>query len=73
MFINKTEIYKLKANDNISWYNICSGNILKDVTKDEQSETSLNGTVYDFSVLLEVVILLMTYLIKYVFQIKQKI
>ena len=73
MFINKTEIYKLKANDNISWYNICSGNMLKDVTKDEQSETSLNGTVYDFSDLLEVVILLMTYLIKYVFQIKQKI
>ena len=34
----------------ISWYSFCSGSVSKDITKDEQSEISLNGTVYDFSV-----------------------
>ena len=34
----------------ISQHNFCLGNVLKDFTNDEQSETSLNGTVYDFSV-----------------------
>ena len=37
-------------NDNISWYNFCLGNVSKDFTKDDQSEISLNGTVYGFSV-----------------------
>ena len=50
MYVNKTEIYKFKAKDNIIWYNFCSGSVSKDFTNDEQSEISLNGTVYDFSV-----------------------
>ena len=50
LFLNKTDICKFKANDNISWYNFCLGSISKDFTKDEQSEISLNGTAYDFSV-----------------------
>ena len=29
---------------------ICLGNVSKDFTKNEQSEISLNGTVYGFSV-----------------------
>ena len=47
MCINKTEIWKFKANDNISWYNFGLGSITKDFTKDAQSKMSLNGTVYD--------------------------
>ena len=35
--------------DNVTWYNFCLGSISKDFTKDEQSEISFNGTVYDFS------------------------
>ena len=42
-------IYKFKAKDNISWYNFCLGSVSKDFPKDEQSEISLNSTVYDFS------------------------
>ena len=38
-----------KAND-IRWYNFCLGSVPNDFTKDEHSETSLNGTVYDLSV-----------------------
>ena len=36
--------------DNISWHNFYLGSILEDFIKVEQSEISLNGTVYDFSV-----------------------
>ena len=48
--INKTETSKVKANDNIGWYDFCLGSVSKDFIKDEQSKISLNGTVYDFSV-----------------------
>ena len=41
---------RFKAKDNISWYNFCLGNVSQDFTKDEQSEISLNGTMYHFSV-----------------------
>ena len=50
MYVNKTEICKFKAKDNISWYDFCLGSISKDFTKNEKSEISLNGTVYDFLV-----------------------
>ena len=50
LYVNKTQIRKLKAKDNISWYNFCFGSAKKDFTKDEQSKISLNGPVYDFSV-----------------------
>ena len=50
LHVNKTEICKFKANDNISWYNFCLGSVLKDFKKDVQSEISLIDTVYDFSV-----------------------
>ena len=32
----------------MSWYEFCLGSVSKDFTNDEQSEISLNGTVYDF-------------------------
>ena len=50
LYGNKTEFYKFKGNDNITWYKFCLGSASKDFIKDEQSEISLNGTVYDFSV-----------------------
>ena len=50
LYINKTEIYKFKSKNNISWYNFCLGNVSKDFTKDKQSEIFLNGNVYHFSV-----------------------
>ena len=48
--INRREICKLQANDNIRCYIFCIESVSKDFTKEEQSEVSLNGTVYDFSV-----------------------
>ena len=50
LHVTKKEICKFKAKDNISWYNFCLRSISKDFTKDDQSEISLNGTMYDFSV-----------------------
>ena len=48
MYVNKTKIYKFEVKNNISWYNFCLGSTSKDFTKDEQSGTSLNGTVFNF-------------------------
>ena len=45
-----TKIHKFKVMYNISWYNFCLGSKLKDFTKDELSENSLNSTVHDFSI-----------------------
>ena len=50
LYINKTEIYKFKAKDNVSWNNFCLGSVSRDFTKDEQSKISLNGAVSDFLV-----------------------
>ena len=49
-YVNKTETCKFKGNDNICWYNFCLKSLSKYFTKDEQSDISLNGTVYNFSV-----------------------
>ena len=46
LYVNKTEIYKFKRNDNISCNTFCLGSVSKDFTKDKQREISL----YDFSV-----------------------
>ena len=45
LYVNKTEFYKFKAMDNISWYKFCLGSVSKDFTKDEQSEIFLDGTI----------------------------
>ena len=49
-FVNKTEICKFQLKDNISWYNFCLESVSEDLTKGKQSEISLNGNLYDFSV-----------------------
>ena len=50
LYVNQIEIYKFKAKDNISWYNVCLGSVSQDFTKDKQSKISLNGTICNFSV-----------------------
>ena len=49
LYVNTTGICKFKTKDNIRWYNFYLGSVSKDFTKGEQSEISLNCTVYDFS------------------------
>ena len=48
LYVNKTKIYKFKARDSRSWYEFYLGGVSKDFAESEQSEMSLNGTVYDF-------------------------
>ena len=50
VYVNKSEICKFKAHDNITLYEFCLGSVSKAFTKDELSEVSLNSVVYDFSV-----------------------
>ena len=51
LFVNGTEIYKLKAKDSeIVASPICLENISKDWLADNMKRTGLNGYVYDFSV-----------------------
>ena len=49
-YVNETKFWKFEVNDNISCFNFCPGSLSKDFTKDWQSGNSLNGPVYDFSV-----------------------
>ena len=44
-YVNKTESFKFKGKDNISWYKFCLRSTSKDFTKDGQKEISLNDTV----------------------------
>ena len=51
LFVNGTEIYKLKAKDSeIVASLLCLGNISKDWSVDNMKKTGFNGYVYDFSV-----------------------
>ena len=51
LFVNGTEIYKLKAKDSeIVASPLCLGNVPKDWSTDNMKRTGFNGYVYDFSV-----------------------
>ena len=51
LFVNGTEIYKVKAQDSeIAAAPLCLGNISKDWSVDNLRKTGFNGYVYDFSV-----------------------
>ena len=51
LFVNGTEIYKLKTKDSeIVATPLCSGNISKDWSVDNMKRTGFTGYVYDFSV-----------------------
>ena len=43
-------MYKFKAAGNMSWYNFCLGSVSQDFTKDDQSEISLNDTMYGLTI-----------------------
>ena len=40
LYVNKTQIHKFRAHDNIRWYMFCLGSVLKLFTIDEESEIS---------------------------------
>ena len=48
LYVNKTESYEFKVKDDKSLYNFCLASISKDFAKDEQSEISVNVTLYHF-------------------------
>ena len=51
LFVNGTEIYKLKAKDSETVASpLCLGNISKDWSVDNMKRTGFTGYVYDFSV-----------------------
>ena len=51
MFVNSTEIIKIKAKDSeISTYLFCLENISKDWLVDKMKKFGLKGSVYDFNV-----------------------
>ena len=50
LYVSKTEIYKFKTHGDIRWYDFGFRRVPRDFKKDEQSEISLNDTIYDFSV-----------------------
>ena len=51
LFVNGTEIIKLKAKDSeILAYSLCLGNISKDWWQDNVKNTGFNGYIYDFSI-----------------------
>ena len=51
LFVNGTEIYKVKAKDSeIVATPLCLGNILKDFSVDNTKKTGLDGYIYDFNV-----------------------
>ena len=51
LFVNDTEIIKLKAKDSeILAYSLCLGKISKDWSIDNMKKTGFNGYLYDFSV-----------------------
>ena len=50
LYVTKTEVFKFKADNNISWYNFCLRKESKEFSNDKQSEISLNVSLYDFSV-----------------------
>ena len=45
LHVNKTEVCKSAAHDDIRWYEFYLGSVWKDFTKNEQSEISLNSIV----------------------------
>ena len=65
LFVNGTEIYKLKAKDSeIVATPLCLGNISKDWSADIMKRTGFNGYVYDFSVDYDAIAVILKYLMK---------
>ena len=46
--LNKSQICKFKALDNIRWYSFSLENVSEDFAKDDRKKIALNSHVYDF-------------------------
>ena len=56
LFVNATKIYQFKAKDSeVKPYLMCLENILKDFTANNMSRNGLNGYVYHFSVVYNII------------------
>ena len=63
-FVNGKEIIKFKAKaSNIVSRPLCLGNISKDWSTDKMKKTGLTGYVYDFSVIIMIIIMLLQLMI----------
>ena len=60
LYVNAIKIYRFKAKDSeIKQYPLCLGNISGDSSVNNMDRTGLNGCVYDFSLIIELLILVL--------------
>ena len=60
LYVNATKIYRFKAKDSeIKQYPLCLGNISGDSSANNMDRTGLNGCVYDFSLIIELLVLVL--------------
>ena len=60
LYVNAIKIYRFKAKDSeIKQYPLCLGNISGDSSTNNMDRTGLNGCVYDFSLIIELLILVL--------------
>ena len=60
LYVNAIKIYRFKAKDSeIKQYPLCLGNISGDSSANNMDRTGLNGCVYDFSLIIELLILVL--------------
>ena len=60
LYVNAIKVYRFKAKDSeIKQYPLCLGNISGDSSAYNMDRTGLNGCVYDFSLIIELLILVL--------------
>ena len=60
LYVNAIKIYRFKAKDSeIKQYPLCLGTISGDSSANNMDRTGLNGCVYDFSLIIELLILVL--------------
>ena len=63
IFVNGVKIFQLRAKDSeLNEYPLCLGNISKDFTVENVKERGLNEYVYDFSVIIIVLMLIIIWI-----------
>ena len=63
IFVNGVKIFQLRAKDSeLNEYPLCLGNISKDFTVENVKERGLNEYVYDFSVIITVLMLIIIWI-----------
>ena len=60
LYVNAIKVYRFKAKDSeIKQYPLCLGNISGDSSANNMDRTGLNGCVYDFSLIIELLVLVL--------------